>query len=83
MTQFLITGSAGFIGFHLARRLLEDGHNVVGFDALTNYYDPALKRKRNAILKAFPGYHFIEGALEDRRALVRRQHQWHRFEVVI
>lgn len=71
MTQFLITGSAGFIGFHLARRLLEDGHNVVGFDALTNYYDPALKRKRNAILKAFPGYHFIEGALEDRRALMR------------
>lgn len=71
MTQFLITGSAGFIGFHLARRLLEDGHNVVGFDALTNYYDPALKRKRNAILKAFPGYHFIEGALEDRGALMR------------
>jgi UDP-glucuronate 4-epimerase len=71
MTQFLITGSAGFIGFHLARRLLADGHRVVGFDALTNYYDPALKHARNAVLRAFPGYHFVEAPLEDRDALMR------------
>ncbi|HSX55539.1 MAG TPA: NAD-dependent epimerase/dehydratase family protein [Sphingomonas sp.] len=71
MTQFLITGSAGFIGFHLARRLLSDGHSVVGYDALTNYYDPALKRERNAILKAFAGYRFVEASLEDCDALTR------------
>ncbi|HEY0624962.1 NAD-dependent epimerase/dehydratase family protein [Sphingomonas sp.] len=71
MTQFLITGSAGFIGFHLARRLLAEGHQVVGYDALTDYYDPALKRERNVILQAFPGYHFIEAPLEDRDALMR------------
>ena len=39
----LITGTAGFIGFHLARRLLADGHTVVGYDALTDYYDRSLK----------------------------------------
>ncbi|MCW4463457.1 NAD-dependent epimerase/dehydratase family protein [Sphingomonas sp. BT-65] len=71
MTQFLVTGSAGFIGFHLARRLLAEGHQVTGYDALTNYYDPALKRARNAILEAYPGYSFTEALLEDRDELMR------------
>ncbi|WP_343517607.1 NAD-dependent epimerase/dehydratase family protein [Sphingomonas sp.] len=71
MTQFLVTGSAGFIGFHLARRLLAEGHLVTGYDALTNYYDPALKRARNAILEAFPGYSFTEALLEEREELMR------------
>jgi len=71
MTQFLITGSAGFIGFHLTRRLLAEGHQVAGYDALTSYYDPALKRGRNAILQAHPGYHFVEAQLEDRDELMR------------
>lgn len=48
--RFLITGSAGFIGFHLAQRLLRDGHNVVGVDNFSSYYDPALKEARNAKL---------------------------------
>jgi UDP-glucuronate 4-epimerase len=48
--RFLITGTAGFIGFHLARRLLADGHEVQGIDALTPYYDVELKKKRHAIL---------------------------------
>ncbi len=49
--RFLITGTAGFIGFHLARRLLADGHVVHGVDGLTPYYDPALKQARHHILE--------------------------------
>ncbi len=48
--RFLITGTAGFIGFHLAKRLLADGHDVQGVDALTPYYDVELKKKRHEIL---------------------------------
>jgi UDP-glucuronate 4-epimerase len=48
--RFLITGTAGFIGFHLAKRLLADGHDVQGVDALTPYYNVELKKKRHAIL---------------------------------
>ena len=51
MTHFLVTGTAGFIGFHFARRLLDDGHSVVGFDGMTKYYDVRLKEKRLAMLK--------------------------------
>ena len=46
--KFLVTGSAGFIGFHLCRRLLRDGHSVVGLDNFNHYYDPQLKRDRLA-----------------------------------
>ena len=52
----LLTGSAGFIGFHLSRRLLERGDEVVGVDNLNAYYDPALKAARLAILEKYPGY---------------------------
>ena len=45
----LVTGSAGFIGFHLAKRLLDEGHFVVGFDGMTRSYDVSLKEKRHAI----------------------------------
>jgi UDP-glucuronate 4-epimerase len=48
--RFLITGTAGFIGFHLAKRLLADGHEVQGIDALTPYYDVELKKKRHGVL---------------------------------
>ena len=48
--RFLITGTAGFIGFHLAQRLLADGHEVQGVDALTPYYDVELKKKRHGVL---------------------------------
>ncbi|MBC8008390.1 MAG: NAD-dependent epimerase [Prolixibacteraceae bacterium] len=48
--RFLITGTAGFVGFHLAKRLLADGHEVQGIDALTPYYDVELKKKRHAVL---------------------------------
>jgi UDP-glucuronate 4-epimerase len=67
--RFLITGTAGFIGFHLARRLLDDGHEVTGFDGMTNYYDVRLKEARRDILAARNGYRHVTGLLEDRAAL--------------
>nr|WP_314259149.1 NAD-dependent epimerase/dehydratase family protein [uncultured Devosia sp.] len=66
--KIFVTGTAGFIGFHLAKRLLADGHEVTGFDGMTNYYDPALKRARLALLEQ-PGFTQIEGMLEDAAAL--------------
>ena len=64
----LVTGAAGFIGFHLARRLLGAGAPVVGVDNLNAYYDPALKRARLAILASLPGFEFVELDLADRPA---------------
>ncbi|MCP4459418.1 MAG: NAD-dependent epimerase [Cytophagales bacterium] len=54
----LVTGAAGFIGFHLSKRLLEDGNKVVGLDSLNDYYDVSLKHARLNILKQFPGFEF-------------------------
>jgi UDP-glucuronate 4-epimerase len=62
----LVTGSAGFIGFHLSRRLLSQGLQVVGLDNLNAYYDPALKTARLAILEAEPGYRHARLDLADR-----------------
>lgn len=67
--RFFITGVAGFIGFHLARRLLADGHTVRSLDAVTEYYDPALKRARLAILEQDPGFSWVHGRLEDPGAM--------------
>ena len=61
----LVTGSAGFIGFHTAERLLQAGHRVVGLDAMTDYYDPALKHARHDMLKQSPGFLAVEGRLEE------------------
>ncbi len=69
LMRFLITGTAGFIGFHLAKRLLEAGHDVVGFDGMTPYYDVRLKAARHAILARFPSFQPVEGRLEDAAAL--------------
>ena len=65
MRKVLITGSAGFIGFHLAQMLLDDGFAVVGYDGMTDYYDVSLKERRHEILGANP--HFVGhiGMLED------------------
>ena len=63
--RILITGSAGFIGFHLARRLLAEGHEVIGLDALTPYYDVRLKQQRHAILSEQARFRPVIGRLED------------------
>ena len=62
--RVFITGAAGFIGYHLSRRLRDDGHVVTGFDGLTPYYDVALKRRRLERLRG-PGFTEIAGMLED------------------
>ncbi|QRM56437.1 NAD-dependent epimerase/dehydratase family protein [Sinorhizobium sp. BG8] len=64
--RYLITGTAGFIGFHLARRLLEDGHVVAGFDGMTPYYDVRLKEARHAALMQFPEFSRHIAMLEER-----------------
>lgn len=63
--KIFVTGTAGFIGFHLARRLLADGHEVTGYDGVTDYYDPALKRARLALLGQERGFRPVDGMLED------------------
>ena len=63
--KILITGSAGFIGFHLSKRLLDQGYEVIGIDALTDYYDVRLKKKRLDILKNYTGFIEVFGKIED------------------
>ena len=65
----LVTGSAGFIGFHLTRRLLERGETVVGLDSLNSYYDPKLKASRLAILEGHKGYRHAKLDLADREGV--------------
>lgn len=65
MTRILITGTAGFIGFHLARLLTSEDVKVLGYDGMTSYYDVALKRRRHAILLQNPNFTAVEGMLED------------------
>lgn len=80
--KVLVTGSAGFIGFHTARRFLEDGHGVVGFDGFTEYYDLRLKRRRVEILGSYPAFTSVEGMLED-VALLTDTIEQHQPELVI
>jgi UDP-glucuronate 4-epimerase len=65
----LVTGAAGFIGFHVARRLLAEGRSVVGLDNLNSYYDPALKRSRLNVLREDERFSFAHVDLADRRAI--------------
>jgi UDP-glucuronate 4-epimerase len=67
--RIFVTGAAGFIGFHLCRRLLDEGHVVDGFDGLTRFYDQGLKAERRALLDARNGFRLHVAMLEDEEAL--------------
>lgn len=67
--RVFITGTAGFIGFHLAHLLLGRGHQIAGYDGLTDYYDVSLKQQRHALLKKHGGFSFTEAMLEDETKL--------------
>ena len=82
MKQILVTGAAGFIGSHVAARLLDSGHTVVGLDNLNDYYDPALKEARLARLSGRNGFSFERVGLEDRDEMAR-VFAAGRFEVVV
>jgi len=69
--KYLITGAAGFIGFHLSKRLLEHGNSVVGIDNLNDYYDVNLKKTRLNELKEYPGFTFHKLDLVNRKGIER------------
>lgn len=71
MRRILITGSAGFIGFHLAKLLLANGFVVAGYDGMTDYYDVRLKQRRHQMLLQNPNFTATEGMLEDQALLDR------------
>ncbi|MEK6805712.1 MAG: NAD-dependent epimerase [Pseudomonadota bacterium] len=80
--KVLVTGAAGFIGFHTALQLLKRGDAVVGFDSVNDYYDPALKQARLDLLQKNAGFEFIRANLAD-KAAVDACFQTHRFDRVI
>ena len=67
--KILVTGAAGFIGFHISRRLLEDSHEVIGLDNINDYYDVNLKRDRLKILQSHNSFSFYENNLIDKVAV--------------
>lgn len=80
--KVLVTGSAGFIGFHVARRLLDGGKQVLGLDNLNEYYDVNLKRARLRQLVERPGFRFIRADVADRQRM-EQLFRAHRFDCVI
>jgi len=78
----LVTGAAGFVGFHVCRQLLAEGRNIVGLDSLNSYYDPALKQSRLDILQQDSRFDFVRMDLADRAATAALFAK-HRFDVVL
>lgn len=76
--KVLITGAAGFIGFHLSRRLCAEGYAVTGSDNLNDYYDVTLKQSRLNILKSLPDFTFVEADLTDKKKIdaLFKEHQF-------
>ncbi len=69
--KILVTGAAGFIGFHLSKRLIARGDEVVGIDNINDYYDVNLKKARLVQLEGKPGFRFIKMSLEDREGMAK------------
>jgi UDP-glucuronate 4-epimerase len=69
MSTFVITGSAGFIGFHLSLRLLNEGHRIISIDNINDYYDVNLKKSRLAKLQEFKSFNFVFGDISDRNLI--------------
>ena len=67
--RVFVTGSSGFIGFHLSKKLLEKGHTVHGFDSMNKYYDIKLKKARLKILKEYKKFFFTRNKLENKKIL--------------
>ena len=67
--KIFLTGSSGFIGFHLSKKLLDKGHSVHGFDSMNNYYDVKLKKARYKILNKYKKFSFTKGKLENQKIL--------------
>jgi UDP-glucuronate 4-epimerase len=82
MTPILVTGAAGFIGFHLAARYLDAGRPVVGLDNLNDYYDVTLKRARLDVLRQKAAFQFVHADLADASAMTALFAR-HKFEVVV
>jgi len=82
MRKILITGAAGFIGFHLSKRFLDTGEVVVGIDNLNDYYDVALKRSRLTQLESYPQFRFIRMDITDRDDMISFFQQ-EPFEIVV
>ena len=74
---YFITGGAGFIGFHLSKRLLEQGARVIGYDNMNDYYEVSLKEARLEILKKYPEYTFIKGDLADKEGVFSAFETYH------
>tara|TARA_B110000008_G_scaffold148178_1_gene149721 strand:+ start:141 stop:1154 length:1014 start_codon:yes stop_codon:yes gene_type:complete len=67
--KIFVTGSSGFIGFHLSKQLLEKGHSVCGFDSMNKYYDVNIKKARLKILKEYKKFSFTKNKLENKKIL--------------
>jgi len=82
MRKILVTGAAGFIGFHLSRRLLAEGNAVCGLDNLNNYYDVTLKESRLKIIEKHAAFRFVRGELSD-RATMEKLFAENSFDIVV
>ncbi len=73
---YLITGASGFIGFYLAKALLEKGAEVIGIDNMNDYYEVSLKEERLSLLQKYEKYHFVKADISDKEAVMQVFEEW-------